>query len=676
MSDSDITNYAYVWYTTDSSELTDEQLNKIYEIMLTYSYPCYLSGNEEIRQLTLEEKTKLLQHELSFIREKIVKAGLDNVIMIQIPRALYDLFNMYFLFSNAQKETIPAFPYDCVNGIAKMIKHSALTRKYTDSVKDGIFKLNAFIANYIQQQYSMSYDKIVDELVAECWLFGKKNSDDAFKLLNRVDVEEAKNIVRQIVQFEKQDSQGNAILYRGAQNVVDSLIDTSECYDCNPPVCDRYTETPTMESCPLLSFRSLSFNVSIFTGCAFDDDACTMSYLSKFTSFKQNALNDKIRIKFKKFLLDDSSSENSLFFIPAIHPYIQLYSTGELFHARTKIGTDYLDKLAKFKSMNRRYSGTFVAGLFNCFPSESNFIEQCDYLKSTQTQEELNALYQRFKSTSVVSTWSSDAATQLKREELMKTRKETVENAALRGSKLPENLEFKVIGNQWKKFETIPSEIKFNTLEKYYPELRRRLRFMISDYISKYLYSNCPEASYITVSYLTKDSNYHGVGFPSATFGFRSVNDFQKCKTKFELLPDLEKGHFTTSIHPGNIERLFESSKFGFKETESEQKYKEILNMKDTVFYIGYFLSTYLLPQQRRVNDVEYKNQLNNYCMSLSEIFPQLKVEWQIGGKTRCSLRRNRRRKTQFKLKNKIESKPKNKTRTKLKNKTNKLAKK
>ena len=59
----DITNYAYVWYAKDpSQQITQQDLDIIYEIILNYSYPCYLSGSALIRALTPEEKTKLLQH--------------------------------------------------------------------------------------------------------------------------------------------------------------------------------------------------------------------------------------------------------------------------------------------------------------------------------------------------------------------------------------------------------------------------------------------------------------------------------------------------------------------------------------------------------------------------------------------------------------------------------------
>ena len=331
---SDITNYAYVWYKRDAAQLsqfTQEEVEKIYEIMLNYSYPCYLSGSEVIRQLSSEEKTKLLQHELLFIEEKMAEAGLSHIIMMQIPRALYDLFNLYFTFKYTQTDTsaIPNFYYECSITIAEMTKYIALTREYTDSVKDNIFALNAFIVNYIQEKYSMSairesYDKMADELVAECWLTPQAESpitpeqkealkeqnfltgindegDTTFKMFKEISLEESKNIVRQTIHFEKQYSQGRAILYRGAQNDVDSLINLSENYWSNPPSCDKIMPTQSSIPCISLSFRSLSFNLSIFTGCVMDIGACTMSYFSKPSSIMSKTINDKIKFNFKKF---------------------------------------------------------------------------------------------------------------------------------------------------------------------------------------------------------------------------------------------------------------------------------------------------------------------------------------------------------------------------------------
>ena len=344
----DITNYAYVWYARDpSQQIAQEDLDKIYEIILNYSYPCYLSGSEVIRALTPEEKTKLLQHELLFIEDKMETAGLSHIVMMQIPRVLYDLLNLYFTFkhTNTDMSTIPNFYYPCSVDIAKMTDYNALTREFTDHVKGNIFALNAFIVNYIQEKYSMSnirdsYDTIADEFLAECWSIGdippvnppmtpeqmealkepnlpdqslmtpkqleESTMPDLIKFIKRLSLEEAKNIVHQIIHFEKQDSQGHAILYRGAQNEVDSLIDLEENYYSNPPLCDKYMEGVLSRApCMSLSVRSLSFNLSIFTGCVMDIGACTMAYFSKTTSHSSD-LNDKIKLNIKKFLFDDS----------------------------------------------------------------------------------------------------------------------------------------------------------------------------------------------------------------------------------------------------------------------------------------------------------------------------------------------------------------------------------
>jgi hypothetical protein len=652
-----------VWYKRDTSQLSQfskEEVDKIYEIMLNYSYPCYLSGSEVVKQLSSEEKTKLLQHELLFIEEKMAQAGLSHIIMMQIPRALYDLFNLYFTFKYTQTDisAIPNFYYQCSITIAKMTEHNALTREYTDYVKDNIFALNAFIVNYFQIKYSMSasairesYDKITDELVAECWLTLEADTSITHNLelgimFKYMPLEEAKKIVRQTIHFEKQYSQGRAILYRGAANEMDSLIDLSK------------------ES---LSFYSISFNLSIFTGCVVDNGACTMSYFSKpKISFNMSkTINDKIKFNFKKFLFDDSSVDNSLFFIPPIHPYVQMYSSGELFHARTKIGIDYIDKFNKFKDKYPR--DDFVKGLFDCQPNEKEFIQRCDYLKSKETHEELNALYQRYKTTSVIGTWSSDSATQSKQEKFMETRSATVKETALRASMLPQNA-FKIVGNRWKKVEAINGEIKFKILEDYYPQLRRRIRFMISNFMSKYLHSICPQAS-VETSYKYHDderSYYRGVEFPSVTFHFESKGDFEKCKSKLPLPPmlslSLEPKSLILSLNSINIRSLFEGS-WNFRGSELYKEHEEIRRMKFVLENIGYFLGEHSFIEKRRDNDIEYKNNLNTYFIFMSEIFP--KLQEQIGGKgktRRRTLKRSIRNKKQFKSKYKTMTRTKNKT--------------
>ena len=705
----DITNYAYVWYARDpSQQIAQQDLDNIYEIILNYSYPCYLSGSALIRQLPPEEKAKLLQHELSFIEEKMEMAGLSHIVMIQIPRVLYDLFNLYFTFKHTQKDlsisTIPTFIYACFLDIQKMNDYSVVTREYTDSVKDNIFALNAFIVENIQKKNS--YDEIADELVEECWRIGDiprekskplmpsgsgldydgstlstlvftvkplmpsgldyDGSTLVFKMFEKMSLEEAKKIVRQVIHFEKQDSQGRAILYRGSENIVDSLIDLKENYYSNPPLCDKYMEGVTsMDPCISLSIRSLSFNLSIFTGCVMDIGACTMAFFSQTTSRSSDS-NDKIKLNIKKFLFDDSSVENSLFFIPPIHPYVQLYSKGELFHPRTKIGSDYTELKKKLRDTTPPSSFStpdFVKGLFACHPYEEKFLEGCDYLKSTETQEQLNALYQRYKSTNVVGTWSSDAATQSKQERFMEARAETVKTAAMKAAALPRPTstlpEVNKLLDELRKFEAIPRKTKFETIESYYPHLFKRFRFMLSNFMSEYLYSLCPEAS-VKISYEKEgrahnfyyDADYY---YPSATFEFQSKGDFEKCQSKLpKLTLTFDERGLKSTLNPREVKELFESACKNLRNAEaiflyeSELKqerlnsarlarrkliisspFTELYGKYDQTDYIRkkvgdiyYFLQEYKWREKRRDNDTVYKDKLDNYFKFMIGIFP------------------------------------------------------
>jgi hypothetical protein len=303
-----------------------------------------------------------------------------------------------------------------------------------------------------------------------------------------------------------------------------------------------------------------------------------------------------------------------------------------------------------------------VKGLFKCIPNEKDFIERCDYLKSKETHEQLNALYQRYKTTSVIGTWSSDAATQSKQEKFMETRSATVKETALRASMLPQNA-FKIVGNRWKKVEAMKGEVKFKILEDYYPQLRRRIRFMISNYMSKYLHSICPQAS-VDTSYKNQDqrSYYRGVEFPSVTFHFESKGDFEKCQSKLPML-SLEPKSLISSLHSGNIQSLFENSWNLPRGSELYKERKEISRIKFVLEDIGYFLGEHSFAQKRRDNDIEYKNNLNTYFIFMSEIFP--KLQEQIGGQgqtRRRTLKRSIRNKKQFKSKYKTRTRTKNKT--------------
>ena len=177
-----------------------------------------------------------------------------------------------------------------------------------------------------------------------------------------------KNIIREIFLFEKEPSEGYTILYRAAKIELDSLIDGK-------------------------NIRSLSLNMSILSGFINDKTACTLFLIQ---SIPKSGINNKIKYTIKKFNIFNKSNEYSLFFIPPIHPFLQLYCEGELWHPRTKIGYDYFESLSIFDE--RSYT---IIGI-GC---RNNFIRDSNYLKSDKTVEELETLYQQYKSTGQISIW-------------------------------------------------------------------------------------------------------------------------------------------------------------------------------------------------------------------------------------------------------------------------------
>jgi len=357
---SDITNYAYIWYKKNPSKLLDftsEEQDIIFKIISDYSYPCYLANDSIIEMLEADRK-ELLEHELLFIQKKILEAGLVDVIIIQIPRILYDLFNIYY---NSTNDLKLYFNYDCetsIDGISivKRKTYNFYTSKCMETVKSNIFELNYIIINHINHNLSIittKYNDILEFIINE---------------LKIPLLEASKLIINQIIDFEKQPSIGYTILYRGAILALDSTIGLNDI------------------------IHSLSLNNSILSGFIRDFSACTLNYIKR----DQNRIgiffdiNNKIKYNIKKFHLNDSSDEYSLFFIPPIHPFLQLYCSGELWHPRTKIGNNY------YKDKPIEINGLVCDDI-------NQFIRNCDYLLSNKTIEELEELYQQYKSSGQIS---------------------------------------------------------------------------------------------------------------------------------------------------------------------------------------------------------------------------------------------------------------------------------
>ena len=219
------------------------------------------------------------------------------------------------------------------------------------------------------------------------------------------------------------------------------------------------------------------------------------------------------------------------------------------------------------------------------------------------------------------------------------------------------------------KVEAIDGKTKLEVVEKYYPRLRGLLRYMISNYMSNYMLSKC---NISTVSYKEEEGNY-----PSATFQFESVNDFNECKKKLKLprwIPWmlLEKS-LTVKLNSQYIEEIYKNA-HDYDVTSR----KKMMDIDMEIPSIGDFLNISLFSPQTIVLTEKYKTELDKYFifiiytfkineilgMSESDFAPlrlfhqqQQQQQQQEGGQMRRKLKKSKHRKKQFKSKNKTRTK-------------------
>jgi hypothetical protein len=404
----DITNYAYVWYKKNSDkilEFTTDEKEIIYNIIISFSYPCYL-GNDSIRHLSDIDKKELLEHELLFIRKRFEEVCLIDVIIMQIPRVLYDLFNLYYYnkFNKLDDQHLRNINYDLDEKIQNKDNYRAYTFYNMQNVKNNIFELNNIIINYIASY--LNYDITLEyHNILRCLIEEYNSYESLIQWRRHLKFNFLPNqikILDEVLNFEKQSNSGYTLLYRGANYEVDSIIRKKEkipIKNLNSQIHYYSATDIEKEDCDkeimILEINSLSLNMSILSGIVGDSNACTLNYISR-TSFHSSTYkkdNKKIKYNVKKFHLDDSSNEFSLYFIPPLHPFLQLYCNDELWHPRTKIGNNFLN-----------FDKIMISGIF----SENNiyeFIRNCDYLLSNKTVEELEDLFQINKGTNQISFW-------------------------------------------------------------------------------------------------------------------------------------------------------------------------------------------------------------------------------------------------------------------------------
>ena len=177
--------------------------------------------------------------------------------------------------------------------------------------------------------------------------------------------------------------------------------------------------------------------------------------------------------------------------------------------------------------------------------------------------------------------------------------------------------------------------------------------------------------------YKEEEENY-----PSATFQFESVNEFNECKKKLKLprwIPWmlLEKS-LTVKLNSQYIEEIYKNA-----HDYDVSSRKKMMDIDMEIHSIGDFLNISSFSPQTIVLTEKYKTKLNKYFIfiigtfnineipgiSESDFAPLRLFHQQEGGQMRRKLKKSKRRKKQLKSKNKTRTKSKNKTKNKTRTK-------
>jgi len=128
------------------------------------------------------------------------------------------------------------------------------------------------------------------------------------------------DLILQCVKIESVEGSGNQknfILYRGSPDDIEGAAN-EEMFRRKKVYKEGY---------------SVSYNTSLLNGYFSDTTACTYNYMIG------DVIDDAYKhyYRMRKFKYGDDSDVSNLFFIPPLHPYLQLSSYGEFWHARSKI---------------------------------------------------------------------------------------------------------------------------------------------------------------------------------------------------------------------------------------------------------------------------------------------------------------------------------------------------
>lgn len=309
--------------------ITKDQYKEIYEnIILKYHYPVCLNIKTG---LTDSEKQQIKRNEYEFIKTKM-EANFADFNIYQLPRVIYDLFVVHCFNINMKKLDFRELNLEYGN---YQIYCQIIDKKHkTNTVLNSVFELNNYIIQNLRQR-SITYNGRANHIEFKQMLdyLSSKPTIDQTLLTDRTKCIVNMNEIFRLINNFYDNRFNSTLLYKILlEETMPSNQKTNKfyiyrgSYDNNEMAIEEGTENKGY---------SLSYNNSVLNGILLDETACTYNYMNN----DDERLSQKFKNKYvlKKFFYGDNSIEDNLFFIPPLHPFLQMASTGELWHVRNKI---------------------------------------------------------------------------------------------------------------------------------------------------------------------------------------------------------------------------------------------------------------------------------------------------------------------------------------------------
>jgi hypothetical protein len=171
-------------------------------------------------------------------------------------------------------------------------------------------------------------------------------------------------LILRCVKIESVEGSGKKnkfVLYRGSIDAIEGAVYTHTIPEKRVKVGSEYNIIP--QSVEDGEGYSVSYNTSLLNGYFTDTTACTYNFMAG------DETDDKYKhyYSMRKFNYNDNSEVSNMFFIPPLHPFLQLSSRGEFWHARSKIFIgSQIKGLGEFAGIFSRTEGN--VGYSNLFP--------------------------------------------------------------------------------------------------------------------------------------------------------------------------------------------------------------------------------------------------------------------------------------------------------------------